>query len=97
MKSNSDNRPSTILNLGDGTYQFHYNIVEKIEEGRTSYDSDVIILSHPVSRDNIIDALIRERYSLSQELSISRQKDKKADEYNAYYEYCEECKRIAVI
>ena len=97
MKSNSDNRPSTILDLGDGTYQFHYNIVEKIEEGRTSYDSDVVILSHPVSRDNIINALIREKYSLSQELSISRQRDTKADEYNAFCEYCEECKKIVVI
>ena len=97
MNSNSDSRPSTILDLGDGTYQFNYNIVEKIEEGRTSYDSDVVILSHPVSRDNIIDALIRERYSLSQELSISRQKEQKHDEYSAFYEYCEACKRIVVI
>lgn len=36
---------------------------------------------------------IRERYSLSEELAIIRQKkDEKPEEYQAYYDYCEECK-----
>ena len=42
-----------------------------------------------------VEQLIRERYSLNQELAIQRQRDTKVDEFNAYYEYCEECKRIA--
>lgn len=42
-----------------------------------------------------VEQLIRERYSLNQELAIQRQRDTKVDEFNAYYEYCEECKTKA--
>ena len=42
-----------------------------------------------------VEQLIRERYSLNQELAIQRQRETKVDEFNAYYEYCEECKTKA--
>lgn len=42
-----------------------------------------------------VEELIRERYSLNQELAIQRQRETKVDEFNAYYEYCEECKTKA--
>ena len=42
-----------------------------------------------------VEQLIRECYSLNQELAIQRQRDTKVDEFNAYYEYCEECKQKA--
>ena len=42
-----------------------------------------------------VEQLIRERYSLNQELAIQRQRDTKVEEFNAYYEYCEECKTKA--
>ena len=42
-----------------------------------------------------VEQLIRERYSLNEELAIQRQRDTKVDEFNAYYEYCEECKQKA--
>lgn len=35
---------------------------------------------------------IRERYSISDEFAILRQKDEKPEEYAAYFAYCEECK-----
>ena len=41
------------------------------------------------------DALIRERYTLSQELSLLRQRDGKAAEYREYYDYAEACKAKA--
>lgn len=37
---------------------------------------------------------IRKKYSESQEFAILRQKDVKAEEYDAYYAYCEECKEL---
>ena len=40
-----------------------------------------------------VDNAIRQRYSLSQELAILRQKDEKPEEYVEYYAYCEECKK----
>lgn len=39
-----------------------------------------------------VDKKIREKYSVSQEFSILRQKDEKPEEYKAYFDYCEECK-----
>lgn len=42
-----------------------------------------------------VEALIRERYSVSDEIAIIRQKDTKPVEYDEYYSYCEECKRKA--
>lgn len=42
-----------------------------------------------------VDSLIRNRYSLSEELGILRQKDVKKAEYDAYFAYCEQCKADA--
>jgi hypothetical protein len=39
-----------------------------------------------------VNALIRARYSLPQELAILRQRDEKPEEYAAYNAYAEECK-----
>ena len=40
-------------------------------------------------------SLIREKYSLDEELAIQRQRDTKPDEFNEYFAYCEECKEKA--
>lgn len=40
-------------------------------------------------------ALIREKYSLDEELAIQRQRDTKPDEFQTYFTYCEECKERA--
>ncbi|MDE6605124.1 MAG: hypothetical protein K2K85_03770 [Clostridia bacterium] len=44
-----------------------------------------------------VESLIRERYTVSQELAIIRQQESKAEEYQAYYNYCEECKAKAKV
>lgn len=43
----------------------------------------------------IVDALIRQKYSVSAELAILRQRNEKPEEFAEYYQYCEECKRKA--
>lgn len=47
--------------------------------------------------ENTVNAKIREKYTLSQELAILRQRDTKPEEYAAYYTYCEECKAKAKV
>lgn len=42
-----------------------------------------------------VETLIRERYSVSQELAILRQRDTKPDEFAAYNAYAEQCKAKA--
>lgn len=39
-----------------------------------------------------VNSMIRQRYSLSEELAILRQRDSKPDEFEAYNEYAEYCK-----
>ena len=43
--------------------------------------------------DSAVNAEIRKRYTPSQEFAILRQRYEKLDEYEAYYNYCEECKQ----
>ena len=45
--------------------------------------------------ENAVNTLIREKYTLSQELAILRQRDSKPEEYAAYNAYCEDCKAQA--
>lgn len=42
-----------------------------------------------------VTAKIRERYSLDAELAILRQRDEKPEEFFAYNDYCEACKKSA--
>lgn len=39
-----------------------------------------------------VSCLIREKYTQDEEFAILRQRDTKPDEFNAYNEYCEQCK-----
>lgn len=43
----------------------------------------------------IVESLIRERYTISQELAIHRQRDTKPSEFAEYNSYCENCKALA--
>jgi hypothetical protein len=45
-----------------------------------------------IGYDDAVDAEIRKRYLASQEFATLRQKDEKPDEYQEYFNYCEECK-----
>lgn len=45
--------------------------------------------------ENLVESKIRQRYTLSQELAILRQRDTKQDEYQEYFNYCEACKAEA--
>ena len=44
---------------------------------------------------NLVSRLIRERYSIDDEMAILRQRDTKPDEYEAYNAFCEDCKAKA--
>lgn len=48
----------------------------------------------PTYEERVVE-LIRERYSIDDEIAILRQQDTKQDEYQTWYNFCEECKRRA--
>ncbi len=70
-----------MLVLKDGQY-----VVDNEEQ-----TTEEIIIPY----DEIVVSLIRERYSLDEELAIQRQRDTKPEEFKAYFEYCESCKQRA--
>lgn len=45
-----------------------------------------------INYNDEVNNMIRQRYSLSEELSVLRQRDSKPDEFQAYNEYAEYCK-----
>ena len=59
---------------------------------------DKLVLKN-VSKDrlyhNLVSRLIRERYSVDDEMAILRQRDTKPEEYETYNAFCEECKAKA--
>lgn len=48
----------------------------------------------PTYEERVVE-LIRERYSLDDELAILRQRDSKEEEFGEYFAYCEQCKARA--
>lgn len=40
----------------------------------------------------LVEELIRQRYTITQELALNRQRDTKVEEFNEYNTYCENCK-----
>ena len=42
-----------------------------------------------------VEQYIREKYSVSDELAIQRQRDEKKQTFSEYYDFCEECKSRA--
>ncbi len=61
------------------------------QEEQTAAETATEVVPYEVK----VNDLIRQRYTLSEELALLRQQASKADEYKAYYDYCEECKATA--
>ena len=45
-----------------------------------------------ISYDQLVSDLIRTKYTIDQELAINRQRDTKPEEFQAYFDFCEQCK-----
>ena len=79
----------------------YYNVSEAMAfaDGWEVYTPPTIRESVEVSIEeqykNRIVELIREKYSVDDELAILRQRDSKIDEFNAYNSFVEECKQQA--
>ena len=53
---------------------------------------EIHALKPQINYDQLVSDLIRERYTIDQELAINRQRDTKPEEFQAYFDYCEQCK-----
>lgn len=89
MKTNSKDIPQTLLPLGNGRYHFNYNVVS-VPDG---YDCDTVEVGSS-NYDDIVNAIIREKYSSPNEFAIHRQKDSKPTEWAEYNNFCESVKSL---
>ena len=109
-KSTYANIPPATETLSDGRIRVNYNVVETTEEREiidpetgkptgetesvTVYVCDTVIVDKS-DYVSLIVALIRQKYSADDELAILRQRDSKAEDFDAYNTFAEECKVIA--
>lgn len=74
----------------------HKEIASDFYEVRPmKFDGDTLYISIDFTIDELVDYLIRLKYSVSQEFSVLRQQDRKGDEFKLYDDYCELCKKEA--
>lgn len=70
--------------------------VQHGEETAEEYTKQVIIPSNATDKKAaIVSALIRERYTVDDELALQRQRDSKPDEFTDYNTFAEACKAEA--
>lgn len=97
------NKEKTFIEYTDEQIK---EIMQQVAQGgrlTTGEDGHVNVVPRPeptaeekwAKYESRVDELIRERYTTSHELAILRQQMTKADEYQAYFAYCEECKAKA--
>ena len=109
-KSTYANIPPATETLSDGRIRVNYNVVETTEDREiidqttgkltgqietvTVYICDTVIVDK-FDYVSLIVALIRQKYSVDDELAILRQRDSKVEDFDAYNTFVEECKVIA--
>lgn len=79
-------------------YRQGENYIEYSNDGSV-YEEPIKPIEQEITKEekyqNLVVSLIREKYSINDELAILRQRDEKPQEYQEYYAYCEECKAKA--
>ena len=85
-------KPKIVSKYGkNGTDVNIFSHTETDEYGTELYVYDIYRFEHETFENDIV-ALIRIKYSVSDELAILRQRDTKVEEYQEYYDYVEWCK-----
>ena len=56
---------------------------------------EIQALKPQISYEQKVSDLIRARYTVDQELAINRQRDTKPEEFQEYFDFCEQCKKQA--
>lgn len=70
-------------------------IVYEYEDAPEATEDGMKTPTVPMDYGETVNGLIRRKYTLSEELAILRQRDTKAEEFEAYNAYAESCKEEA--
>ena len=99
MKSEFDKKPDTFLKYGENSTMVNYDVteVERTIDDMTIkvYECSSVIVEGEPTYPKVIEAMIREVYSVSDELAIHRQRDTKAEEFAEYSAFADACKAKA--
>ena len=72
-------------------------IVYEYEDAPEATDNGTETPPAQIDYGETVNGLIRRKYTLSEELAILRQRDTKAEEFEAYNTYAESCKEEAIL
>lgn len=53
---------------------------------------EIQALKPQINYDQLVSDLIRAKYTVDQEIAINRQRDTKPEEFQEYFDFCENCK-----
>jgi len=104
-KQTFNERPDVVLDLGTGNSNVHLNIAEvDIPEmgpdgllvNTTKYQADVVRVEHPVTRDRVVSAIIRDRFTSDfREAALRKGIENKDDsDYVLFNDYAESAKAM---
>lgn len=97
IKNNEVKNIKKIVVVVDGKRIFNPSVEQVLADGWVKYEPqipEVEVDKEELYKQRIVN-LVRERYSVDDELAIQRQRDVKVDEFNEYNSYVENCKEIA--
>jgi hypothetical protein len=97
IKNNEVKNIKKIVIVVNGRRIFNPSVAQVLADGWVKYEPQIpeIEVDKEEQYKNRIVELIREKYSIDDELSIQRQRDSKIGEFNAYNSFVEECKVTA--
>lgn len=93
-KSFSSVRPSRVERYDQSHFLLSFNIEEVNKNDENGFEYDTVLVTE-VSKPAIVEALIRQRYSLNDELALLRQRTSKKTEFAEYNDFAEAAKAAA--
>ena len=95
-KSFSTSRPEKVAKYDHSHVILSYNVVavEATKSRDAGFEFDTLI-AKDASKGSIVEAIIRTRFSLNDELALLRQRNTKKAEFNEYNEFAEAAKATA--
>lgn len=87
-------RPPKVERYDHKSILIHYNVAEAEQNGEKGFEFESVRVPE-LSKGAIVEAIIRERYTLNDEIALLRQRTSKKAEFAEYNEYAEAAKATA--
>ncbi len=95
IKNNEVKHIKNIVITKNNKKTFNPNKKQVLSDGWVKYEPQISEINVDEQYKNRIIDLIREKYSVDDELAIQRQRDVKPEEFDEYNAYVESCKQTA--